>query len=113
LRFIPDYVALTPPCGLVQIKGVPLGMLTPTPVEIASGCPFDVTRTVPVTHWALTHGGSGGGTRGQPATTHCADSSTVGTPLTVTAGFGEVATAWPPWLHITVVPIVSSEPDIA
>jgi hypothetical protein len=88
-------------------------MLIPWPVETTKGWPFEVTRVVPVIHCAATQGGSGGGTNGQPATTHCADSSTVGWPLTITRGLGDVATACPPWLHITVAPIGSNVPPIA
>src|ERR1017187_5136769 len=96
LTTIVCHIALTEPCGPAEIKGVPLGMVLPTPVEITKGWPFEVTRVVPVAQTAETHGGNGGGTSGQPATTHCALSSTVGTPLTMTLGFGEVATACPP-----------------
>jgi hypothetical protein len=79
-------------------------MLLPIPLETTSGWLFEVTRVVPVIQTAATQGGKGGGTSGQPATTHCALSSTVGVPLRVTLGFGDVAKAWPPWLHITVAP---------
>src|SRR5579875_4098894 len=99
-----SHSAVTDPAGPATISGVPLGSELPTPVEITSGWPLEVTRVVPVTQTAAIHGGRGGGTRGHPATTHCAFRSTVGVPLSVTRGFGVVAIACPPWLHITVAP---------
>jgi hypothetical protein len=79
-----SHIAVTDPPGPATISGVPLGSELPTPVEITSGCPFEVTRVVPVAQIAEIHGGSGGGTSGQPATTHCAFRSTVGVPFSVT-----------------------------
>jgi hypothetical protein len=111
--FMLSQVAVTDPVGPATISGVPLGRLLPTPVEITRGWPFEVTRVVPVAHIAATHGGSGGGTNGHPATTHCAFKSTVGVPLSVTLGFGDVAMACPPWLHITVAPSGNKYPPIA
>jgi hypothetical protein len=58
-------------------------------------------------------GGSGGGTSGHPATTHCAFKSTVGVPFKVTLWLGDVAIACPPWLHITVAPNGNKYPPIA
>jgi hypothetical protein len=48
------------------------------PLIEASGWPCEVTRVVPARNCAVTHGGKGGGTSGQPATAHCAVSKTVG-----------------------------------
>jgi hypothetical protein len=79
-----SHIAVTDPDGPATISGVPLGRLLPTPVEITRGCPFEVTRVVPVAQMAAIHGGSGGGTSGHPATAHCAFKSTVGVPLSVT-----------------------------
>jgi hypothetical protein len=106
------HIAVTLPDGPATTSGVPLGRLLPAPVEMTRGWPFEVTRVVPVTHMAAMHGGSGGGTSGQPATTHCAFSSTVGVPPTVTLGLGDVAIACPPWLHMTVAPTGNKYPPM-
>jgi hypothetical protein len=53
--------------------------------------PVDVTRVLPTTHCAVTHGGTDGGMPAHPATTHGLGSWHVGMPLTVTRGLGTVA----------------------
>ena len=84
-------------------SGVAFGVQTAWPPMITSGWPSEVTLVVPVTHWAVTHGGSGG-VSGQPAIVHGPVSSTVGAPLTVTSGLGTAGIAWPPCAHRTVAP---------
>jgi hypothetical protein len=54
------------------------------PVEIVSGWPFEVTRVVPVVHWAVVHGPPACGGLGQPAMVHGEAIVAVGFPPTVT-----------------------------
>jgi hypothetical protein len=68
-------------------------MVTAAPDCTVNGWPMDVTRRVPSIHWPMTQGGSGGGTSGQPATTHGALIVAVGMPITSTLGFGTVGIA--------------------
>lgn len=83
---------------------MPLGAQTATPLKMASGVPFEVTRVVPTVHIPVTQGPGAGGTSGHPATAHGPAIVAVGWPLTMTLGFGTVGMAWPPCEHMTVAP---------
>src|SRR5258706_7612237 len=102
-------------CVPAIISGVPLGAQIAWLLCTSSGCPFESTRVVPASHWAVTHGplAAGGGGRAQPATTYGGASVTVGWPLTSTRGFGTVGWAWPPCEHRTGAPTCKSNPGIA
>jgi hypothetical protein len=64
-----------------------------------------MTRVAATVHWPVTHGiGLVPVMNGQPAMTHGAVICTVGWPLTSTRGFGAVACACPPCVHMTVAP---------
>jgi hypothetical protein len=80
------------------------GAVTAAPDCTASGCPMEVTLSVPTTHCPVTHGGMGGGANGQPATTHGAETVAVGMPITRTRGLGADGVACPPCAHITTAP---------
>jgi len=89
------------------------GAVTATPVCTTSGCPFEVTRIVPTTHCAVTHGGTGGSIPGHPATTHGTAIVAVAIPDTITRALGAVAIACPPCKHITTAPCPTKNPAIA
>src|SRR3954447_14723665 len=75
-------------------RGVPLGAQIAWLSMSTRGWPPLVTRSAPVTHWAVRHGtGEPLTLNGHPATTQGAATVTVGWPLTSTRGFGAVA--WP------------------
>ncbi len=78
-----------------MIIGVPVGTHVPWLDCTSSGCPRDVTRTVPLTHCADTQGPFpfGGGGNVQPAIAYGDVKSTVGCPLTRTRGLGTVGLA--------------------
>ena len=63
-----------------------------------------VTRTVPVVHCAVTHGGTAVGIPGQPATVHGAEIVAAAIPKSVTLGLGTDGIACPPCRHITTAP---------
>lgn len=94
--------------------GVPLGAQIAWLLNTTKGCPFEVTRVEPTSHWAVTQGplAAGGGGRAQPATTYGAAIVTVGWPLTVTRGFGAVGCACPPCEHSTVAPTCTRNPGM-
>jgi len=77
-------------------SGTPVGVHVAEPVEITSGCPFDVTRVVPTVHCAVTHGPPEFGGSGQPATTHGVAIVAVGWFATSTRVFGVAGVARPP-----------------
>ena len=92
---------------MTRIKsGVAVGAQSDMLLCTTSGCPFDKTRTVPVSHCAVTQGpfAAGGGGNAQPATTYGAVVNTVGCPLTMTRGLGTVGWACPPWEQVTIAP---------
>lgn len=99
-------MAETRACVTAMINGVPVGAHTEVLLCTTSGCPFEVTRVVPLVHCAVAHGplAVGGGGRAQPATTYGAVINTVGWPLTNTRGLGAVGCAWPACEHKTVAP---------
>jgi hypothetical protein len=61
-------------------SGVPVGAQIAWLLCTTSGCPFESTRVVPVTHCAVTHGplAAGGGGNAHPATAYGAVINTVG-----------------------------------
>jgi hypothetical protein len=73
-------MALTRVWVTAMINGVPLGAQIAWLLCTTSGWPFDVTRVVPLSHWAVTHGpfAAGGGGSVQPATTYGDVINTVG-----------------------------------
>lgn len=55
----------------VGTSGVPFGVQVASPPTMTIGWPFEVTRVVPVSHWAVTHDGMpDGGMPGQSAIVH-------------------------------------------
>jgi hypothetical protein len=76
---------------------VPVGAQIAVLLNTSSGCPIEVTRAVPTTYCAVTHGPlpAGGGGNAQPATTYGVDRKTVGIDDTATRGFGAVGCACP------------------
>jgi hypothetical protein len=76
---------------------VPLGVHRDVLDCTTSGCPFESTRVVPVSHCAETQGPlpEGGGGNEQPATMYEQLSATLGAPPSVTREFGEVGVACP------------------
>jgi len=92
---------------------VPAGVQIACPLMTTSGCPFEVTRVVPVTHCAMTHGGIVGGIPGHPATIHGEEMSDEGMPPSVTRGFGAEGMACPPWRQSTVAPCWMRNPGIS
>jgi hypothetical protein len=83
---------------------VPLAAQTLTPLMITTGWPIEVTRTVPTTHWAVTHGPGAGGTSGHPATMYGPAIVAIGIPITDTRGLGADGIACPPCAQVTVAP---------
>jgi hypothetical protein len=64
------HMPVTRVCVTVISSGVPVGAQIAWLSNSSSGCPFDVTRTAPVIHCAVTHGPlPPGGTKAQPAMT--------------------------------------------
>ena len=76
-------------------SGVPVGAQIAVLLNTSSGCPMEVTRTVPTTYCAVTQGpfATGGGGNAQPATTYGVDRKTVGIADTATRGLGAVGCA--------------------
>ena len=92
-------------CVTSGISGVPVGEQIACPLCTSSGCPNEVTRVVPVIHWAVTQGGMAeGGTPGHPATVQGCGKRHDGMASSVTAAFGTVGIACPPCTHSTVAP---------
>ncbi len=77
----------------MTVNGTPVGTHVATPLEMTSGWPCEVTRTVPTLHIAVAHGPPEFGGNGQPATVHGPLSVTVAWPPTVTRGFGTLGVA--------------------
>src|SRR5215472_6666920 len=98
------HIACTRVCMLTGNRVTPPGAVTAAPDCTTSGCPIEVTRSVPITHWPVTQGGTGGGTPGQPATTHGVVINAVGIPITSTRGLGAGGVACPPCRHMTTAP---------
>jgi hypothetical protein len=97
-----------------MIVGVPVGAQVAWLLWKSKGWPLDVTRVVPVIHWAVTHGpfAAGGGGSAQPVITQGADCVTVGWLLTLTRGLGAVARAGPAWEQFTVELVSSRKPGM-
>src|SRR5664280_200673 len=76
-------------------SGVPVGTQRPVPPMIASGCPIEVTLTVPTVNWPLTHGPlpAVGGGKVQALTRYGEVISTVGWADTTTRRLGIVGWA--------------------
>lgn len=93
--FISPHIAVTRVWVVTIISGVPLGVQTAILLCTKSGCPFDITRVVPVVHCAVTQGplATVGGGSVQPATIYGAESVTVGMPETTTRALGTVGVA--------------------
>src|SRR6478752_7364347 len=110
----PPQVAITRVWADLVSRGVAVGTHCATPPRIASGCPADVTRTVPTDQMALTHGplATVGGGRVHADTTYGTDSSAVGWPETVTRGLGAAGVAGPWWAQLTSAPRCRSGPGI-
>jgi hypothetical protein len=94
--------------------GVPVGTQTETPLNMATGWPFEVTKSEPRIHWPVTHGPlPTGGTNAQPAMAYGAAMVAMGIPDTNTNGLGTVGTAMPPCAHVTTAPTCRIGPGIA
>jgi hypothetical protein len=101
-----SYVANTRVCAETGSIGVPVGTHTDTPLNIATGCPIDITCTAPTTHCPVTQGPlPAGGMNAHPAIAYGAAIVAIGIPETNTFGLGTVGSACPPCAHITTAPI--------
>jgi hypothetical protein len=69
-----------------------------------SGCPPEVTRVAPVTHWPVMQGAVGVPVRAQPAMTYGFVRTIVGTPPTVTRGLTAIGVAVPACEQMTEAP---------
>jgi hypothetical protein len=93
-------------CDDTGTIGVPVGAQTETPLRIATGCPFDITCSAPITHIPVTQGPlPAGGANAHPAMEYGAAMVAIGMPDTMTCGLGTVGSAWPPCAHITTAPM--------
>src|SRR5580692_6062843 len=106
-------MAETRVCVTAMINGVPVGTQTAWLDCTSNGIPLEVTRAVPITHCAVTQGGTAGGTPAHPATVQGSGSRQVGIASSVTAGLGTMAMACPPCAHITVAPTCKRNPGIS
>jgi hypothetical protein len=74
------------------------------PAIVATGTPPASTRTAPVIHCPVTHGGFGEPVSAQPAITYGDASVTIGWPDSSTRGNGAAGVACPACEHMTTAP---------
>ncbi|MFM9595533.1 hypothetical protein ACKI1J_24750 [Streptomyces scabiei] len=85
-------------------SGVPVGAQVALPPWMASGCPIEVTRTLPVVHVALAHGPPETGGNGQPDTVHGVGSAIAAAPAMRTRALDIEGCAVPPCAQRTFAP---------
>src|SRR5262249_50663312 len=89
------HVASTRTCAETGSIGVPVGMHVDAPVIVARGTPPASTRTAPLIHWPVTHGGAPVPVSAQPVTEYGDAIVTAGWPDSSTRGNGESGVAGP------------------
>ena len=99
-----DHVASTRGWAITGSIGVPVGMQVEAPSIVASGTPPASTRTAPVSHCPVTHGGADVGLSAQPAIAYGDAIVTTGWPERSTRGNGAAGVAAPPCEHRTTAP---------
>ncbi len=84
--------------------GVPFGMQVDVPTIVATGTPPASTRTAPVSHWPVTHGGFTVPVSAQPVIAYGDAIVTSGCPESSTRGNGASGVAGPACVHVTTAP---------
>ena len=99
-----SHVASTRGCAEMGSIGVPVGMQVEAPAIVATGTPPASTRTAPLIHCPVTHGGAPVPVRAQPVIAYGDESVTTGCPDSSTRGNGASGVAGPACEHVTTAP---------